>query len=461
MLNCFSKKTESSLPIYLFTAQQFSDWLSSQSFVIQNWAATLSYKAAPGAFMHLINEKGEFSGIVLGIEGEHDVWHIGALPLQAPLHHSYYIANKLTAHDEQQALIAWGLGAYQFTRYKKPKREAAKLVVPKNCYLDLVENIIESTYLVRDLINTPAEDMTPHELAEATFQLGEQFGAQVTQIIGEDLLHENYPAIFTVGRASFYSPRLIELNWGDKKAPKLTLVGKGVCFDTGGLNIKVENGMSLMKKDMGGAAHALGLARMLMKANLPINLRVLIPAVENAVSGDSYRPGDIITMRNGKTVEITNTDAEGRLILADALTEASKNKPELLIDFATLTGAARVAVGTEIAALFTNQSMIAQQVMAFAEQESDPIWSLPLYKNYLKLLDSQIADMTNCASGPYGGAITAAVFLQQFVDSKIPWMHFDIMAWNTSNRAGHPVGGEAMGLRAMFGYLRQRFSAQH
>jgi len=270
-----------------------------------------------------------------------------------------------------------------------------------------------------------------------------------------------YPAIFTVGRASYNSPRLIDIQWGDKKAPKLTLVGKGVCFDTGGLNLKPNNGMLLMKKDMGGAAHVLGLAKMIMQANLPVCLRVLIPAVENAISGDSFRPGDIITMRNGKTVEITDTDAEGRLILADALVEACSEKPDLLIDFATLTGAARVAVGTEIAALFTNNDILAKSIASFAQQNNDPIWRMPLYRDYLRLLDSQVADMTNCANTSYGGAITAAVFLQEFLDAEIPWMHFDIMAWNVLPRPGHPVGGEAMGLRAVFEYLRQRFSAQH
>jgi leucyl aminopeptidase len=324
-----------------------------------------------------------------------------------------------------------------------------------------VENIVESTYLVRDLINTPAEDMGPLELSETAMRLSEEFHAQFDQIVGEDLLDEMYPAVFTVGRGSYSSPRLLDLQWGDLNSPKLTLVGKGVCYDTGGLDIKTGGSMRLMKKDMGGAAHVLGLARMIMKANLPVRLRVLIPAVENSVSGDAYRPGDVITMRNGKTVEVDNTDAEGRLVLADALVEASSEKPDLLIDFATLTGAARVAVGTEIAAMFTNNDKLAECVAASAEHEKDPVWRMPLHQSYLKLLKSKIADIANCARGGYAGAITAALFLQQFIDQEITWLHFDVMGWNVADRAGHPEGGEAMGLRAVFSYLRQRFSSQH
>lgn len=461
VLTCFQKHSaEKALPIYMLTAANFKNWLAEQSLQVRSWVENMNFTAAPDTFCILADETGSYSGVVLGVRSEQDVWSIGALPLQIP-QAAYYIDTPLTSFVLQQALIAWGLGAYQFTRYRKAKREPARLIIPAKCHFDLIENIVESTYFVRDLINTPPEDMGPLELAEVAVELGKQYQANVTQIVSEELLDEMYPAIFTVGRASYNSPRLIDIQWGDKKSPKLTLVGKGVCFDTGGLNLKPNNGMLLMKKDMGGAAHVLGLAKMIMQANLPVCLRVLIPAVENAISGDAFRPGDIITMRNGKTVEITDTDAEGRLILADALVEACSEKPDLLIDFATLTGAARVAVGTEIAALFTNNDILAKSIASFAQQNNDPIWRMPLYRDYLKLLDSQVADMTNCANTSYGGAITAAVFLQEFLDAEIPWMHFDIMAWNVASRPGHPAGGEAMGLRAVFEYLRQRFSAQH
>ncbi|OGT31113.1 MAG: leucyl aminopeptidase [Gammaproteobacteria bacterium RIFCSPHIGHO2_12_FULL_35_23] len=461
MLICFqSKATDKALPIILVEEKNYSEWLADQPLQVQAWLDSISFVFKAGNYCLLTNNEGRFSGVLLILDNDQDVWLLGSLPLKIP-EGIYYLDTKLNALNLQQAIIAWGLGAYQFTRYKNPARVSAQLTIPNECHFSLIENIIESTYLVRDLINTPAEDMGPLELAEVAVELGKEFHAGVTQIVAEDLLDEMYPAIFTVGRASYNSPRLIDIQWGDIKSPKLTLVGKGVCFDSGGLDIKLAEGMRLMKKDMGGAAHVLGLARMIMKADLPVRLRVLIPAVENSISGDAYRPGDIITMRNGKTVEITNTDAEGRLVLADALVEACSEKPDLLIDFATLTGAARIAVGTEIAAFFTNSDMLAKNIMAFAQQDNDPIWRMPLFKNYLQLLESKVANFTNSAPGSYAGAITAALFLEQFIDKDIPWLHFDIMAWNVCERPGHPEGGEAMGLRAVFDYLRQRFSSRH
>lgn len=461
MLTCFQKHlSERAIPIYLLKQTELANWLEEQSLQVRSWIESMNFDASAGTFCLLSDENGCFSGVLLGIKNEQDVWALGALPLQIP-ENTYYIETPLSSFTLQQALIAWGLGAYQYTRYKKPNREPAQLVIPKNCHFSLIENIVEATCFVRDLINTPPEDMGPLELAEVAMELGKQYQANVTQIVAEDLLDEMYPAIFTVGRASYNAPRLIDIHWGDIKAPKLTLVGKGVCFDTGGLNLKLGDGMRYMKKDMGGAAHVLGLAKMIMQANLPVCLRVLIPAVENAISGDAYRPGDVITMRNGKTVEITDTDAEGRLILADALVEASSEKPDLLIDFATLTGAARVAVGTEIAALFTHHDVLAKSILAFAQQNHDPIWRLPFYQDYLSLLESKVANLANCAKTSYAGAITAALFLQEFVDPETPWLHFDVMGWNVTTRPAHPEGGEAMGLRAVFEYLRHRFSSQH
>lgn len=461
MLACYQREPiESMLPITLLTQAELDDWLSEQSLQLRNWVLSLGFSAKPAELCLLCDQDGKLAGALIGLASKSSMWDIGSLSKQLP-EGAYYLANELSADQQQQALIAWGMGAYHFSRYKKAQRLPAKLFVPKDCHPELVENIVESSALVRDLINTPAEDMDPYELACAAVELADQFNGRVTQIAGEELLDEMYPAIYTVGRGSYNQPRLIDLEWGDLNAPKVTLVGKGVCYDTGGLDLKSAAGMRLMKKDMGGAAHVLGLARMIMAAQLPVRLRVLIPAVENAISGDAYRPGDVITMRNGLTVEVDNTDAEGRLVLADALVEASSEKPELLIDFATLTGAARVAVGTEIAAMFTPHDQLAARLFQLGEQEQDPVWRLPLYQPYLALLKSDIADCVNCASGGYAGAVTAALFLQQFVEPEVTWLHFDVMGYNLADRPGHPKGGEAMALRAVFHYLKQRFSAKH
>ena len=300
--------------------------------------------------------------------------------------------------------------------------------------------------------------MGPKELAAAARKLAKTHKAQITVTSGDQLLKQNYPTIHAVGRAASDPPRLIDLRWGNVRHPKITLVGKGVCFDSGGLDIKSSAGMRYMKKDMGGAAHALGIASMVMAAKLPIRLRVLIGAVENAISGNAYRPGDVIKTRQGLTVEVGNTDAEGRLVMSDCLTEACREKPEAVLDFATLTGAARVALGTDLPALFSNNDGLAKDLLDASEKSVDPIWQLPLFDDYRGLLKSDIADLNNISTGGYGGAITAALFLQAFVDDKTPWAHFDLMAWNTQSRPGRPVGGEAMGLRAVYSMLEKRYA---
>jgi leucyl aminopeptidase len=301
--------------------------------------------------------------------------------------------------------------------------------------------------------------MMPEHLAEATQALGREFGADVEQIVGEELLTRNFPVIHAVGRAGAHPPHLIDLRWGNPNHPKVTLLGKGVCFDSGGLDLKPSNAMRWMKKDMGGAAIALGLARLIMSANLPVRLRVLTAAVENAVAGNAFRPGDVLRSRQGLTIEIHNTDAEGRLVLCDALAEASGEQPDILMDFATLTGAARTALGTEMPALFCNDEALASALAAAAEREQDPLWRLPLHSPYRDLLDSKIADIANASESPYAGAITAALFLKEFVPAGIPWAHFDVMAWNLKTRPGRPEGGEAMAMRATFGYLEQCYGA--
>jgi len=317
--------------------------------------------------------------------------------------------------------------------------------------------MLDATAMLRDLINTPAEDLGPSELAEEARKVGRKFKAKVRVTAGEALLKANYPMIHTVGRASDDAPRLIDMRWGTR-GPRITLVGKGVCFDTGGLDLKPPAGMLRMKKDMGGAAHALALAHLIMAAKLPVRLRVLIGAVENAVSGNAYRPWDVLQTRKGITVENANTDAEGRLVMGDCLYEACTEKPDLLMDFSTLTGAARVAVGAGIAAVFSNNDDLYDDLAKHAESEGDPVWRLPLHKPYRALIDSKVADVSSASDGPFGGAITAALFLQEFVDDDVPWAHFDIMAWNTSSRPGRPVGGEAQGLRAAYALIRKRFS---
>ena len=317
---------------------------------------------------------------------------------------------------------------------------------------------VNAVGIARDLVNTPAQDMMPIKLSAAVEELARQHDAQFNVIEGDALLDQNYPAIHAVGRASVHAPRLIDLRWGDSNHPKVTLVGKGVCFDSGGLDLKPSKGMRLMKKDMGGAAHAIAIAALVMDAGLPVRLRLLVPAVENAVSGNAYRPGDILGTRAGLSVEIDNTDAEGRLILCDALHEAASESPEVLMDFATLTGAARVAVGTELAAMFCNDEEMAAQLRLTSVSHYDEVWRLPLHADYRDMIESKFADLVNSPSSPYGGAITAALFLQAFVPNQPCWAHFDIMAWNVRSRPGRPEGGEAMGVRAVYRYLADRFA---
>jgi leucyl aminopeptidase len=355
------------------------------------------------------------------------------------------------------------MGAYAFTRYKSSDADAAdaprhaRLVWPDTADRAAVLRAVAGTTLARDLINTPASDLGPEDLEAAARALAEDHGATLETIVGEDLERANYPAIYAVGKGSARAPRLLDLRWGAESAPKVTLVGKGVCFDSGGYDLKPSSGMRLMKKDMGGAANVLGLARMIMMAGLPVRLRVLIPAVENMVSGNAYRPQDVLRTRKGMTVEIGNTDAEGRLVLCDALTEADSESPDLLIDCATLTGAARVALGPEIAVFFANDDTLAADIQHNAEATHDPVWRLPLWAPYRKMLDSKTADMNNSGEGGFAGAITAALYLKEFVSDSTQWAHFDIYGWNPSGRPGRPAGGEAFALRALYGVIANRF----
>ena len=354
------------------------------------------------------------------------------------------------------AIVAWSLAQYRFDKYKINELSPRILVVEEQI-LPAVLAEAEAIFLVRDLINTPTNDLGPQQLADILAKIAKEQGAEFKQWVGEELLRDNFPAIHAVGRAAASAPRLLSLVWGKEHHPRVTLVGKGVCFDSGGLDIKPSSGMRLMKKDMGGAAHVIGLAQWLMTSQLPIRLQVLIPAVENAVDAEAYRPGDVLTMRNGLKVEVHNTDAEGRLVLADALVKACEDKPELIIDFATLTGAARVAVGTEIAAMFVNNDELADALAKSAKAVCDPVWRMPLYDGYSELFSSTIADFSNASESSYAGAITAALFLKRFISYDVPWVHFDIMAWNLGSKPGKPEGGEAMGIRAVGHYLRTTY----
>jgi len=458
MLKCYTNKTEHAYSIVLVQKERLQSWLKDQPETVRNWVKVQQFNAESGEVCLVPNNEGQLAQVLLGLQDALDSWALGALPAKLPA--GDYCLENLTELEEscvQHAVIAWGLASYQFTLYKEQTPFQARLLIPEILNSDEIINRVRSAYLVRDLINTPTEDLGPPELAEAVEKVANEFNAHYSQIIGDDLLTQGYPAVHTVGRASSQNPRLIDLQWGQHNATKITLVGKGVCFDSGGLNLKPGEGMRDMKKDMGGAAQALGVARAIMAAQLPVRLRLLIPAVENAVSGDAYRPGDIIRTRKGLSVEVANTDAEGRLILADALTEAADEEPELLIDFATLTGAARVALGPDLSGVFTRDESLAQKLIMHGEQTKDPLWRLPLYDAYRDYLKSQFADIASAYTKPYAGATTAALFLESFVPKGLSWVHFDIMASNTQSRPGRPEGGEAMAMHAVYHYIKSQY----
>ena len=370
-------------------------------------------------------------------------------------------AYRLSDGEPGIAAFGWLVGQHRFTRYRQPQdaRGARILLTRDPAGIDEIVRFAEASTLVRDLVDTGPADMGPAELEAAARSLAQEFGANVSVTAG-DKLAQGYPMIAAVGAAATdaRAPRLIELHWGNSRHPKVAIIGKGVCFDSGGLDIKPASGMRLMKKDMGGAAHAIALARLVMGAKLPIRIHLLIPAVENAVSGAAYRPGDILKSRNGLTVEVDNTDAEGRLVLADAITRAAEEKPELILDFATLTGAARVALGPDLPALFSNDEQLAADFEAAASEVTDPVWRMPLWDAYDEMLKSDIADVSNAGESPLAGAVTAALFLRRFIPEGTRWAHLDTFAWQPTAKPGRPKGGEAMGLRAAFALLQRRFS---
>jgi len=440
-------------PIRLVRAADFDDWLASLDERARAWVQSADFTGKPGQTAWLPDQDGRPATVIAGWDGRDSLATLGGLPFTLPAG-----AYRLDQPVSDLQLLGWAMGAYRFERYRSNGREAARLLVPERNAAQRLQELDMAITLVRDLINTPAADMLPSHLAAEAVQLAEAHGAECDVTVGDELLDRELNTIHAVGRAARDEPRLIDITWGDPAHPEVVLVGKGVCFDSGGLDIKPASAMRTMKKDMGGAAHVLGLAHLIMAEGLPVRLRVLIPAVENAISGNAFRPGDILATYQGLTVEIDNTDAEGRLVLCDALALAVERKPALIVDFATLTGAARTAVGTEIAAMFSNDDDIAEALYRAGQRQDDPVWRLPLHEPYAAMLDSKVADLANASASPYAGAITAALFLQRFVDD-CPWVHFDIMAFNVRARPGRPEGGEAMGVRAVFEYLRERFPA--
>ena len=436
-------------PISLVKTTSFDTLKQELTAAEQASLARQGFTAKRGQFAWLDSETGV--RVLCGWDGADNLATLGGLPMALP-EGDYAISDTVS----ELQLLGWGLGSYQFTRYKAAKRGPARLLLPADIDQAAVVNATLAVGLCRDLINTPAQDMAPSHLEAEVRALAEQFGADCDITEGDALLDLGCGAIHAVGRAADDAPRLIDLQWGDENHPKVTLVGKGVTFDSGGLNIKPGSSMRLMKKDMGGAANAIGLAYLVMAQALPVRLRLLVPAAENAIGGNAFRPGDILSTHKGLTVEIDNTDAEGRLLLCDALSIACEDKPDLVFDYATLTGSARSAVGAEIAAMFCNDEDLAAAVAASAQQTDDPVWRMPLHGDYNYMLNSKVADLMNCAPSPYAGAISAALFLERFV-SGTAWMHFDVMAFNIRSRPGHPEGGEAMGLRAVYDYLAKTY----
>ncbi len=453
MLESLLDKADAAVPILPQRVGQI-DLSHLQEPQWKRWAEANGFTGEAGQTCLLPDRDGGLAAVLVAYDPEALPWSMAEVAAALPAG-SYSVKGTLDPWTKAQMVLGWMLGHYRFDRYKEQEAKGAKLVWPQGIDHLEVLRLAEAIGRVRDLINTPAEDMGPTALAEAAMELGKAKGAAIETHSGPELLEQNFPMVHTVGRASADAPRLVTLRWnGDGKGPHLALVGKGVCFDSGGLDIKPAEGMKIMKKDMGGAAHALALAGLIMDAQLPLRLTLVLPIVENAISGNAFRPLDVLTARNGTTVEVGNTDAEGRLILADAITYAGEQRPDLLLDFATLTGAARVALGTELPALFCNDDAIADAWLASGKKVNDPVWRMPLHSSYRRLIDSRVADVHSTGEGGFGGAITAALFLEHFVPEDLSWAHLDLMAWNNRSRPGRPIGGEAMGLISAYSMVK-------
>jgi leucyl aminopeptidase len=453
-----------SVPLWLLYEHEIESWRAAQTAPVAQWLLEQNFKGERHRVVLLADSAGGLAGAVGGLgrrQGGLSLWHAAGLAERLPPRR-FRLVQEFTPEEATQLCLGFAYGTYRFDRYRPSKNDAASVEAPPNADVAFVALAAESLRMARDWINTPAGDLGPVEFSAAARRLAERHRAEYQEWVGEALLAANFPAIHAVGRASSEAPRLIELRWcprGGEDYPRLTLVGKGVCFDSGGLDIKPGSGMALMKKDMGGAAVALGLAHMLMSVEIRAQLRVLVPMVENAISGNAYRPGDVLATRKGLTVEVGNTDAEGRLVLCDALAFADAERPNLLIDFATLTGAARVALGPELPALFGNDDETVHDLARTAAAEHDPLWPMPLWAGYDDELASKIADLNNVAASAFAGAIFGALFLKRFVNESTPWMHIDLYAWNSKDRPGRSVGAEAQALRGVYRYLVKRYGA--
>ena len=439
-------------PLHLLDRDTLPDWAAQQPESIRQWLQAHAFDAAPGSWLTLPGDGDGEPGAILGLGDRNDPFSYAHGPFALPA--GDWQPSQAPDEGVLAALVVgWGLGSYRFDRYKTPPRAAARLAVDVD---DDSLAVIAACRRVRDLVNTPTQDMGPDELEAVAREIAEAHGGQLESIAGDELLKQNFPAIHAVGRASHRAPRLLHLTWGDEAHPPLALVGKGVCFDTGGLDSKPADGMRNMKKDMGGAAHALALAELVMARGLPVRLSVLVPAVENAIGPDAFRPGEVVATRKGISVEIDNTDAEGRVVLGDALTYAGESTPDLLLDFATLTGAARIALGPDLPALYSNNDAVADAWLKAGMDQRDPVWRMPLWRPYLRYLTSRVADIANAGSR-MAGSVTAALYLERFVPEDTQWAHLDVFAWNDSERPGRLIGGEAQGLRSAWAMLKARY----
>ena len=452
----FAKSARAAIPLHAVRAPDLKAWIARRSKREAQFLKAVGFAAKEGDLRLVPAPSGAITFAVLGLGKGDDALALAAFSEQLP-EGSYRVETMPETLSGETGALGWLLGTYAFGRYRKAKREASKVVLPKGVDGEEVTRIAEAVFHARDLINTPPNDMGPEELANAARDVAKRHGARFAVTVGDALVKQNYPLIYAVGRGSSRAPRLADFTWGRSAAPKVTLVGKGVCFDTGGYDLKPASGMASMKKDMGGAATVLAIAGMVMGAKLDLRLRVLIPAVENSVSGTAYRPSDVFPSRKGLTVEIGNTDAEGRLVLADALTEADREAPDLLIDIATLTGAARTATGFELPPFFTDDEVLASNLMAHAAKVQDPMWRLPLWRGYEGALASAVADLNNNPDYAYAGAITAALFLNRFVTKAKSWVHFDIAAWVDRPKPGRRRGAEPNTARAIYSLLKARY----
>ena len=453
------KPSPGAIPIHLVERSALPERLASVEPAKRQWLQAVGFDGAPDTHALVAGPDGRIQEVWAGVRGAAHPWALAALPKALPAGR-YRLAEPGLQTDDEAAALSWQLGGYAFTRYKAPRREPATLMLAPGVGARRGQAVAEAIAQVRDLVNTPAEDMGPAHLSDVVRALAKAHGARFREVTGDALLKAGFPAIHAVGRAAAREPRLIELNWGKPRHPKLVLVGKGVCFDSGGLDIKPADGMLLMKKDMGGAANAIGLARLIMTLGLPVQLQLLIPAVENAISGNAYRPGDVIRTRAGLHIEIGNTDAEGRVVLCDAMAYGAEGRPDLLIDLATLTGAARVALGPQLPALFCRDTAMARDIVDRGMAVHDPVWHMPLWRDYHGRIESDIADIVNTGRGPMAGAITAALFLDDFVPGGLDWLHLDLFAWNDAARPGRPVGGEAQAVRTLLGWLEARYGGR-